>query len=86
MTNRDSASVPLDDLEVPPVPSVPVSISGPPVTPAQRIAFYSPEGREVFIREWATGLATSYLGGHCRRFLAETGGPQGAARHSKYAF
>lgn len=61
MTNLDSASVPLDDLEVPPVPNVPVSLSGPPVTPAQRIAFYSPEEWEVFIREWATGLATSYV-------------------------
>ncbi|MBD7919902.1 hypothetical protein H9657_16645 [Cellulomonas sp. Sa3CUA2] len=38
-----------------------MSISGPPVTPAQRIAFYSPEEWEHFIREWATAIRPSYI-------------------------
>lgn len=61
MANVGSAPAPLDDLQVPPAPNTSVSLSGPPVTPAQRIAFYSPEEWEVFIREWATGLTTSYV-------------------------
>lgn len=51
----------LSDLEAPAMPSAPVSISGPPVTPAQRIAFYSPDEWEDFIREWATALGASYV-------------------------
>ncbi|MGQ0631602.1 MAG: ABC-three component system protein [Sporichthyaceae bacterium] len=35
-------------------------MSGPPVTPQQRIFFYSGDEWEIFIREWATGLAESY--------------------------
>lgn len=35
------------------------SLYGPPVTPAQRVHFYSPDEWERFIAEWATGL-TSY--------------------------
>ena len=60
--NIDEADRPLlSDLEVPPVPSTPVSIWGPPVSPAQRIAFYSPEEWETFIREWATAVEPSYV-------------------------
>jgi len=51
----------LSDLEAPAAPNAPVSVSGPPVTPAQRIAFYSPEEWEHFIREWATALSTKYV-------------------------
>lgn len=51
----------LSDLEAPGLPSARVSISGPPVTPAQRIAFYSPDEWEDFIREWATALDSSYV-------------------------
>lgn len=51
----------LSDLEAPDLPSTPVSISGPPVTPAQRIAFYSPDDWEHFIREWAIALRPSYI-------------------------
>lgn len=43
------------------MPSAPVSISGPPVPPAQRVAFYSPDEWEDFIREWATALGSSYV-------------------------
>lgn len=48
-----------------PVPS----LLGPPVPPAQRVYFYSPDQWEVFITEWATGLATSY------RQIKQLGGP-----------
>ncbi|GAA1920716.1 hypothetical protein GCM10009775_11570 [Microbacterium aoyamense] len=51
----------LSDLDAPEPPSAPVSVAGPPVTPAQRIAFYSPEEWEHFIREWATALHPSYV-------------------------
>lgn len=51
----------LSDLDVPVVNSVAPTLSGPPVTPHQRIYFYSSEEWEIFIREWATGLATSYV-------------------------
>lgn len=40
-----------------------VSISAPlapPVSPAQRVFFYSPNEWEIFIVEWANGLAVSY--------------------------
>lgn len=51
----------LDDM---PVPTTLVSPSpalvGSPVPPAQRIYFYSPDEWEIFITEWATGLAVSY--------------------------
>ncbi len=51
----------LTDLEAPPIPTAPVMLAGPPVTPAQRIAFYSPDEWEAFIREWAIGLLASYV-------------------------
>lgn len=51
----------LSDLEPPPIPNAPVSISGPPVTPAQRIAFYSPDEWEYFIREWAIAVGSLYV-------------------------
>lgn len=35
-------------------------LPGPPVPPAHRIYFYSPNEWEVFITEWATGVAVSY--------------------------
>ena len=51
----------LDDM---PAPTTLVSPSpalvGSPVPPAQRIYFYSPDEWEIFITEWATGLAVSY--------------------------
>lgn len=58
---RDEGRPSLSDLEAPAMPSAPVSIAGPPVTPAQRIAFYSADEWEHFIREWATALAPSYV-------------------------
>lgn len=39
-----------------PAPALP----GSPVPPAHRIYFYSPDEWEVFITEWATGVAVSY--------------------------
>lgn len=51
----------LFELEAPDSPSAPVSTSGPPVTPAQRITFYSPNEWENFIREWATAIGGSYV-------------------------
>jgi hypothetical protein len=38
-----------------------VSLAGPPVTPQQRIYFYSGDEWELFIREWVTGLADQYI-------------------------
>lgn len=49
----------LSDLEPPIAHSV--SLAGPPVTPQQRIYFYSSDEWEIFIREWATGLAGDYV-------------------------
>lgn len=49
----------LSDLEPPVAPSVP--LAGPPVTPQQRIYFYSSDEWEMFIREWATGLTDDYV-------------------------
>lgn len=46
---------------VPPAPLSAVSLMGPAVTPQQRIYFYSSDEWELFIREWATGLAGSYV-------------------------
>lgn len=48
------------DLEQPSLPNAPVSLAGPPVTPAQRIAFYSPDQWEDFIREWAIAIGNAY--------------------------
>lgn len=60
----------LNDMPVPTTPVSPSSsLPGPPVPPAQRIYFYSPDDWEVFITEWATGLAVSY------RQIKQLGGP-----------
>lgn len=56
----DGESPQLSDLEPPDAPSPP-SLAGPPVTPEQRIFFYSSDEWERFIREWAMGLAPEYL-------------------------
>lgn len=49
----------LSDIEAP-VPA-PLSLAGPPVTPQQRIYFYSSDEWELFIREWATALSEEYV-------------------------
>ena len=60
----------LDDMPVPVTPVAPApSLPGSPVSPAHRIYFYSPGEWEVFITEWATGLAVSY------RQIKRLGGP-----------
>lgn len=51
----------LTDLEPPEVAFVTPSLAGPPVTAQQRIFFYDDVEWELFIREWATGLETSYV-------------------------
>lgn len=51
----------LTDLESPEVSTVSPALTGPPVTPTQRLFFYSPDEWEQFIREWATGLGTAYV-------------------------
>ncbi|ROR96633.1 hypothetical protein EDD28_1219 [Salana multivorans] len=48
------------ELEAPPVPSAPTSITGPRLTPAQLITFYSPDEWEDFIREWAVAVGEAY--------------------------
>lgn len=40
--------------------NLPVSLAGPPVTPAQRISFYSSVEWEEFIKEWAIELRPAY--------------------------
>ncbi len=52
----------------PPAVSTSVPLA-PPVTPAQRVFFYSPDEWEIFIVEWANGLAASY------RQIKKLGGP-----------
>ena len=59
--NASSGAPELIDFPVPvasdsPAPALP----GAPVPPAHRIYFYSPEEWEVFITEWATGVAVLY--------------------------
>lgn len=51
----------LTDLGVPEASGVTPALTGPPVTPNQRIYFYDPVEWEIFIREWATGLETAYV-------------------------
>lgn len=51
----------VSELEAPAIPSAAVSLSGPPITPAQRIAFYSPDEWEYFIREWAIAVGNGYI-------------------------
>lgn len=65
-----SSAPQLEDMPVPmaSVLSAP-SLPGPPVPPAHRIYFYSPDEWEVFITEWVTGLAVSY------RQIKQLGGP-----------
>lgn len=50
----------VSELDLPSTPSA-ISLSGPPIPPQQRLYFYSSEEWELFIREWATGLQTSYV-------------------------
>ena len=50
----------LSDLDLPCTPTA-ISLSGSPVPPQQRLYFYSSDEWELFIREWATGLQTSYV-------------------------
>lgn len=50
----------LADLDVPSVATA-ISLPGSPVPPQQRLYFYSSVEWEQFIREWATGLATTYV-------------------------
>ena len=49
--------MPEPNIGIPPAPS----LTGPPVSPAQRVYFYSAVDWEIFITEWATGLTTSYI-------------------------
>lgn len=51
----------LCDLDAPDVVAMSPGLNGPTMTPQQYIYFYSPDEWELFIREWATGLATSYV-------------------------
>lgn len=60
MDTPDGGPPELADLE-PPVAQPVVSLAGPPVTPEQRIFFYSSDEWEMFIREWATGVAEQYV-------------------------
>ena len=62
-TNSDAPDGDAPELTelVPPTPLGAVSLMGPAVTPQQRIYFYSGDEWELFIREWATGLADSYI-------------------------
>lgn len=55
-----TAGMLLSDLPEPSV-EIPLSLTGPPVTPAQRIAFYSSDEWEEFIKEWAIELKPAYL-------------------------
>lgn len=68
MTETETAQSPsvdtppvLSDLPSPaPMVALP-TLAGPSMTPQQILFFYSPDKWEDFIREWATGLATSYV-------------------------
>lgn len=57
----EAAPPELTALHAPGVTSVTPSLSGPPVTPQQRIFFYDPGEWESFIREWATALGDVYV-------------------------
>lgn len=50
----------LSDLPEPEAGS-PLNLAGPPVSPAQRIFFYSSGEWEEFIKEWALGLERTYV-------------------------
>lgn len=59
--NASSGAAELIDLPVPVAVRSPApALTGSPVPPAQRIYFYSPDEWEIFITEWATGVADSY--------------------------
>jgi hypothetical protein len=59
--SASSGAPQLVDFAVPVASGFPApALSGKPVPPAQRIYFYSPNEWEVFIAEWATGVAVSY--------------------------
>lgn len=59
--NASSGTPELIDLPVPVASGTLVpALPGSPVPPAHRIYFYSPDEWEVFITEWATGVAVSY--------------------------
>lgn len=57
----EAAPPELTALDAPEVSAVTPSLSGPPVTPVQRIYFYDPGEWEAFIREWATALGAGYV-------------------------
>lgn len=60
-SNANRGAPQLVDLPAPAASGAPApALSGPPVPPAHRIYFYSPDEWEVFIAEWATGVAVSY--------------------------
>lgn len=44
-----------------PTAAIPIALAGPPVTPAQRISFYSSGEWEEFIKEWALALKPTYV-------------------------
>lgn len=69
-SNASSGAPQLIDLPAPGASGTPAPAHpGPPVPPAHRIYFYSPNEWEVFITEWATGVAVSY------RQIKQLGGP-----------
>ena len=55
-----TAGVALSDLPEP-VAGPPLTLTGPPVPPGQRIYFYPSDEWEEFIREWAQGLGEDYV-------------------------
>lgn len=59
--NASSGAPQLIDFPAPVASAAPApALPGLPVRPAHRIYFYSPDEWEVFITEWATGVAVSY--------------------------
>ena len=61
MADDEEESPPaLHDLPIPVVHPA-VSLTGAPVTPQQRIFFYSSDEWELFVREWATALREEYV-------------------------
>jgi len=60
--SKVSAAPEIDDMPAPSaLPSSDSSLLGPPVQPAQRVYFYSPDEWEAFIAEWATGIKANYF-------------------------
>lgn len=60
MADEEEAPPLLQDLSAPLVQAA-ASLTGPPVSPQQRIFFYSSGEWELFVREWATGLERNYF-------------------------